>query len=434
MKQILCAVIVFLFGSCKDEGTPPVRIPSIQLTVEDVSCTEAWLRVSLNDINEPRTVTVLQDGQRFAVFHLPSGDSLLVVEGLLPRQQHTFVAQRLRDSAVIDASTTVHATTMDTTSHAVTWQIDTLGDGGSLLFDVTIINDTLAYTVGEIYLRDSTGQLDPQAYNMAMWNGIEWRLFRIQFYTFCGQPTTGPYATRAIFAFGPQDVWIAMNGSQVVRWNGQSQGLPMCTPVSVSRLWGESPNSVYAVGNNGGIARYSNGMWQRIESGTPLDLKDIWGSPKVGQEEVLVLASTYTVQTQESRILRVVNNAVLPVSTIGLASDMAGIWFVPQKKYYAVGAGIHRKRMLSDSAWVLYPHGVVTSFGSGGVRGTDVNNVFVAGSFGEIVHFNGVSWHRYLGGTPLPGGAVGPLAVTDRLVMAVGHLNATRGIVMIGRR
>ncbi|MBI3006249.1 MAG: hypothetical protein HYY49_12660, partial [Ignavibacteriales bacterium] len=41
----------------------------------------------------------------------------------------------------------------DTTSHNFTWTIDTVGDGNSsVLYDVAIINDTLAYAVGEIYL------------------------------------------------------------------------------------------------------------------------------------------------------------------------------------------------------------------------------------------------------------------------------------------
>jgi hypothetical protein len=64
---------------------------------------------------------------------------------------------------------------MDTTSHNFTWQIDTLGDGGgSVLYDVAIINNTLAYTVGEIYKRDSVGNWDPLPSGLALWNGRSW--------------------------------------------------------------------------------------------------------------------------------------------------------------------------------------------------------------------------------------------------------------------
>ena len=48
----------------------------------------------------------------------------------------------------------------DTTSHNYAWQTFILGDGNSsVLYDAAIINDTLIYAVGEIYLKDSTGQL-----------------------------------------------------------------------------------------------------------------------------------------------------------------------------------------------------------------------------------------------------------------------------------
>jgi hypothetical protein len=55
----------------------------------------------------------------------------------------------------------------DTTSHNFSWEITQLGDGGgSSLYDVAIINDKLAYAVGEIRLKDSTGQWDPAIYNL----------------------------------------------------------------------------------------------------------------------------------------------------------------------------------------------------------------------------------------------------------------------------
>ncbi len=441
MKRMNLFVVMFsavaLINSCKDDEPIQPHIATIQLTVEDASCTEAWLKASLTDANEPRTIAILQDGQRVTVSRLPSPDSVFVVEGLLPRHTYSFVAQRLRDSMAIDASSSVQATTMDTTSHNITWEVDTLGDASSMLSDIAIVNDTLAYAVGEMYLRDSTGLIDPQAYNVARWNGASWTIMRIQFYTICGGSGTTPYPTSSVLAFSATDVWIAMDGDQIARWNGTLQTTTMCLPVSFSirKLWGGSPSSIYAVGDGGNIMHYNGMSWQRVETGTTLDVRDIWGAnDRNGQLQILALASTYTAKTQESRILKIEGNSAAPVSTAGLATDMASIWFVPGMKYYAVGAGIHRKRMLSDSAWIVYPHGVVTSFGSWGVRGTGVNNVFVAGSFGEIVHFNGVNWHRYFGGVSLPGGALGPMAVTDRLVMVVGHIGASRGIVFIGRR
>ena len=53
----------------------------------------------------------------------------------------------------------------DTTSHNFTFtQYDLGGNAGSSGFkDAAIVNDTLAYAVGEIYTTDSTGRPDPRS-------------------------------------------------------------------------------------------------------------------------------------------------------------------------------------------------------------------------------------------------------------------------------
>jgi hypothetical protein len=435
----LILLLCLLCCGCKDEGTPPPSyVSTIQLSMEDASCTEAWLKVSLTDSNEPRTVAIQRDGQRVLTAQLATTDSLLVVEGLLPRRAYSFIAQRLRDSTVIDASAPAQATTMDTTSHNLTWQMDTLGVTASTLNDVAIINDTLAYAVGELYLRDSTGQIDPEAYNMAKWNGVSWQLIRIQFYTICGQSGRTPYPAISVIAFGANDVWIAMRGDQVARWNGSAQTSMMCLPVSftINRMWGENANSMFAVGATGNIMHYNGSTWHRVESGTTLAMRDIWGATnaRTGEREILALASTYTPELQGSMVFRITGNSATSISTTGMSPDMFSIWFVPGRRYYAVGAGIHQKRMLSDSAWSAYAPGVVTRYFSGGVRGQDVNDVFVVGSFGEVVHFNGQSWFRYFSDVPLPSGYLGFVAIKNNLIMATGQLNGQRGIVLIGRR
>jgi hypothetical protein len=173
-----------------------------------------------------------------------------------------------------------------------------------------------------------------------------------------------------------------------------------------------------------------------VESGTTLTMRDIWGAPnpRSGHTEILALASTFEPQTQESRILNLTGITVAAVSNTGLHPYLNGIWFVPGGRYYAVGAGIHQKRLLNDSLWRAYPSGVVTRFSSGGVRGQNLNDVFVVGSFGEVVHFNGFSWYRYFSDVPLPSGAYGSVASRGNLMMAAGDIGATRAIVLIGRR
>lgn len=92
-----------------------------------------------------------------ARIQLMAGDTVIMDEGLLPSQTYTYRAKVQSPALPIwlggNLTSQVQVRTMDTTSHDFTWQIYTLGDGtgSSCLYDVAIINDTLAYAVGEIY-------------------------------------------------------------------------------------------------------------------------------------------------------------------------------------------------------------------------------------------------------------------------------------------
>lgn len=437
MRQIhivvaLISTTAFLFSSCKKDE--PIQPPAstIQLSFEDASCTEAWLKVSLSDADEPRTVAIRQDGQRVLSIRMPGLDSVLIVEGLLPHRQYIFLAERLSDSTAVDVSPPVQATTMDTTSHSFIWEMDTLGVTASYLNDVAIVNDTLGYAVGEMYVRDSTGQIDPTLFNLARWDGRRWDLQRV---TWNGYPAP----LRFVFLFNERDIWFGMG--YLIHWDGvayRQVEVPIFYGTRSNKMWGKLDGQLYAVGNSGTIAYSPNHEinWQGVENGTTLDVRDIWGAtdPRSGQTQILALASDFTVQTQESEILQVTGGSTVALNMTGLSPDLSGIWFVPGRRYYAVGAGVHQKRMLTDSSWQVYPPGVVTRFSSSAVRGQGLNDVFVVGSFGEVVHYNGYSWHRYFADVPLPSGAYASVAVRGNLVMAVGDIGGTRAIVLIGRR
>ena len=324
---------------------------------------------------------------------------------------------------------------MDTTSSNFTWQTFTFGGnaGSCVLNDVAIINDTLAYAVGAIYLKDSLGNPDPNAYNLVKWDGHSWQLLRIQFYTVRGNSSRTSYPTSSILAVNDSNIWIAMDGDQVARWNGKEQTDVAFLPnsFSIKKLWGENSNSIYAVGDNGNIIHYINGVWQKIESGTSLDIRDIWGAtdPATGKQQILAIASNDI----SRMLLQIQGTSVVDLSVSGLADDVEGIWFVPGKKYYIAGAGIHYKHSLGNTIWNSYPPGIVTSYLSGGIRGSDINDVFVVGSFFEIVHFNGSSWRNYRDVIPFNNGAVGRLAIKGNLVITVG-LSGQKAIAIVGKR
>ncbi len=323
----------------------------------------------------------------------------------------------------------------DTTSHNFTWQKFTFGyAGASQLNDVAIINDTLAYAVGEIYLTDSTGQYDPLPYNLAIWNGTNWDVKRVTV-NFRGNLITPPLY--GIFAFSGSQILLA--GGMAIYGDG-IQWIPYDVrlltgfdTLLTERCWGSSPTNMYFVGLHGTLVHFDGNSWTRINSGTTLDIFDIWGAQNShGQWEVLAIATSSA--TDNNMLLQIQpNNTVLSLSTNGLAPFSTGIWFVPEEKYYIVGSGIFQKSTLNESNWIVYPPGVVTSYASSTVYGQGLNDVFVSGSFLEVVHYNGSTWYNYKNEIPAANGALGGIALKGNTAVLVGYIDQ-QAVAFIGRR
>jgi hypothetical protein len=328
-------------------------------------------------------------------------------------------------------------TTTDTTLHD--WVFDPpvlFGESGSsTLYDVAIINDTLAYAVGAVYMRDSSGKTDPLPYNLAKWDGHAWQLLRIQFYTICGQSTTGSYPAKAIIAFSLTEIFIS-DGAQFTSWDGNQQGQITCLPVSVNRMWGRDKHCIYTVGNGGNIGFFDGSTWTKIESGTTLDIYDIYGAYNpymlIGKWEILAVATQNYPPGQTILNITAIGVTQIPTDPIGDIEELFSVWFVPNQHYYVIGDGIYEKNYLSDGAWKNGPLDI-THYATTRIRGNAANDVFVVGAYGECLHYNGKSWQSYQSVTGLSNGSYTSVAMKNNLVVAVGGDNP-RAVITIGRR
>jgi hypothetical protein len=296
---------------------------------------------------------------------------------------------------------------------------------------VTIIHDSLAYAVGEIYLSDSTGQVDENPYNLLRWNGHRWQFLRVLFYGYCGLPYTWPAPADAVLAFGESDILIA-SSSQVARWTIDHQAGLGCVPLSINRLWGKSLTSLYAVGGGGRIALYDGTSWQLLESGITTPVYDIWGSSKKtdGDLEILAIASSDLSANGGTQLLSVRGATVTLIPISGIPASMRSVWFSGTRRYFLAGDGLFSS-LSSPTDWLRvgsYPNYYITT-----IRGTGVDDVFLVGAFGLIVHFNGSTWADYLNDVSLPSGGLADVAIKDDLVIAVGG-NGEKGIAVIGHR
>jgi hypothetical protein len=101
---------------------------------------------------------------------------------------------------------------------------------------VSIISDSNIWAVGELFLNDSSGNLDPILYNAAHWDGSSWRVTRIP-YMYQGSPIYGPI--RWIFALDESDIWFGNS----VHWDGQqfhnvNIGTSIFYGIGSNKMWG----------------------------------------------------------------------------------------------------------------------------------------------------------------------------------------------------
>jgi hypothetical protein len=219
---------------------------------------------------------------------------------------------------------------------------------------------------------------------------------------------------------------------QVVRWDGQTQSQPICTPVSINKLWGSSSSDLYAVGNNGNIAHYNGNSWTKIESGTDLEFLDVYGATdtKTGEQQILAVCTrNYPL---DKGIYKIDGNTATQISSEPIQWELDALWFIPNRHYYVVGSGIYEKKFLSDSLWQNGPLDI-THYGTSGIRGTNINNIFVSGAFGELLHFNGISWKSYINDLGSFSGSYGGIAVMNNTVVTVGF-EGVKAKILMGHR
>ncbi len=444
--RLLVILLPLTLTGCSDLPSGPDHA-GLQVAVEEVSCTEAWLRVSNPSGPRGSTISLARDGRDTRRFQLVSRDTLIYDQGLLPRHAYTYQAMRLEAGRPMMASPPVSATTADTTSHAFSWTLEYFGGVGlCTLYDVAVLSDSLAYAAGIVSGQDSLG--NKGTYNFLRWNGSSWTRLQIGFWTICGQSSITPYPAASVLALNSTDIWIGVQGDQVARFNGSAQTATMCLPVSgyINRLWGIDRNSIYAVDHRGGVTRYDGAAWRREESGTALPLTDVYGTTDARQ----VWAVGYSQST---------------LATVLLNRRPGGPW---QIAYDDAGAGTAIRSdslsgpLVSGAQWSKHTSYVLSASGlycihdydalpkarrlsftstyfpgfPFRVTGTGNNDITIVGAYCFVAHYNGMTWRYYdeLRNLDI---VLLSAACTKSTVIAVGFLYDpvnSLGVILTGRR
>src|SRR5690606_22312050 len=169
-------------------------------------------------------------------------------------------------------------------------------------------------------------------------------------------------------------------------------------------------------------------------SGTNLNIYDIWGEQTGdGEYEILCVAAEHFIGP-ERKILSIKNNSVQEVSTSNISvGSLYGVWFKAGRKYYVVGNGIYTKGNINNTNSWASLHNGLTPYYTYAIKGTAFNNIFICGSFGESLFFNGLSWTTFRNTPGFYDVEFYKADIKQSIIAAVGY-NGSKGFVTIGKR
>ena len=395
-KTMLLIFIIILISLRCDTTEPPPNKASLSLTLEDVSCTEAWLQLKLSNVPLPSLVTLYKNGAVAQNNILCYGDTLLYVDSLLPNQTYTFQISSIPQSGgqYPASSNKATSTTLDSTSHNFIWEIETIGDYGSYALDVAVINENDIWLVGQFYERFGSDTV----YNAAHWDGIKWELILIPVKAFGGHFSRAPL--RAIFCIR-NELWVIgdAGGYAHLKNNNWSTEFNDVASATTNKIWGPSVNRLYFVGPSGAITYYDGQSFQKMESNTDVNITDIYGTLD-GKE---IWACGWNDSDGNSVLLRLNGNKWEKIyeknvltNNLPYNSFLSSLWIDDNKAFFLTGIayGIV-KHSIVDKRMAIADLFNRNNFAYR-IRGNAVNDLFLAGDAGMVWHFNGTSWRQYL--------------------------------------
>ena len=315
---------------------------------------------------------------------------------------------------------------LDTTSHDFNWEIFTLGDYGSTVRDMTIIDKNNIWAVGNFEIGD-------EEFNAAKWDGEEWEF--LGFYS-------NTLDFQSINYFSENDIWITSfclpyhwDGNLWTQYHIQNMGLDACVG---NDIWGISSSDIYFIGVEGDIVYYNGSNFIKIASGTNINLRDIDGTPD--GEYVFIVGRN---DSGESIALMIHDNQV---STLyegdGIFSEphgyLKGVSVLNDTAYYASHNTLWKYNYLTEESDVIQREDIFETLGATRrIDARQINDISIMTIVGEIVHYNGETW--LVDNTIIDYYGLGniytkSISFKNNTIVTAGYSGNFRAVVCIGTR
>ncbi|MCK6602440.1 MAG: hypothetical protein L6Q77_11530 [Bacteroidetes bacterium] len=388
-------LLLSAFTSCKEPSTgPETRTDSLVLKVTEADLTSVTLSLHTAGITFPAALTLTRNSQPVQTFSLHQPDTTILDTALTPSTSYTWQAIWKKTETTFLKGEPVTGRTMDTTSHNFTWRMDTLGCAGSMLWDVAIVNDTCVWVVGEINAHpyDSGDR-----YNAAQWNGKGWKKFRILLPDWADDFSA--MVINCIWYDGT-GLWVFSNVGTYAKFKADGEvlftGKTLERRGTPKKIWGYSPDHFYLAGTRGSLTWFDGKDFYLLETGTTIDLLDIWG---LNENEVW--ACGYNSTTFESVIVKGNKNGFLPVNQF-LPNKLRAISSIyPLNKnemfFSAEGVPYRFPNTSIEMAKPFLSQGAPLNMTAltFRTRGNGENDIVSGGVRANIWHYNGSSWQTY---------------------------------------
>ena len=448
-------IIIFLIFSQFNCSSPTAPQNEISFSAVDVVCTEVWLKLGFTNSSNGGKYEITRNGNVVLAGTLVQTDTVLVDTTVQPSKSYNYIAYQIINGNNKKQSLPIQVTTLDSTSSSYSWQLYKFGDFNSTgmpsyLYDVKIINDSLIYAVGDIYMNKATGNNNiSYPYNLIKWNGKNWNYFTLQYFP-PGSTGDSVYAPgSALFANNQNDIWVS--AGVPFHFNGSSWTAFYNTGANeANRIWCDKNGNCWFVGNSGSVILYTKGKWQSITSTTKPNLYDIYsidgkniylsGSNFQNYSGILLKGNSSGFNTLEYG-MNLVNSIQLfnpyfdGIARTVWVSNTGTVFFAGNWLYRDVGGQISFMKSLPGNHWGGNTSGQYSGFLSQ-IRGLAENQMILVGERNTIRYFNGVNW-KQLGMPYDPNSNYTWLstAITNDLIVVVGYTtNPTNGIIMMLKR
>ena len=394
---IITVTLSLALFTCRQDVTGLLEIDEsiMKVTVLKEGASFAAVRVSIDSKAGEKDYTLQLNGREIITGQFSGTDTLVFIDSLVPATEYSLRGRYWRKGQLAGVSGEEKITTLPLSSNNFTWRVDTVGTFPAQANDLAVIDENNVWAVG--YFPRYEGEPSPVS-NAVKWNGNGYEYYKIKVQP-QGKDTAYVSPLQTVMSFSQNDIWVFHYVGRYAHFNGTSWKpgyIPWASfKGNITKAWGFSSDDLYLIGRNGSITHYDGQSFTLMESGTDADLIDIHGftNEKSG-EKTIWIAGHYI-------LLKLVDNT------------WTQVWKrdnpVVQQEYYP-----HRVHAIDEKLLLLCAYNGplrnnrIYLIDSGDISNslklcegitfdwdmsyTALNNIFLAGDFGNIEHYNGISF------------------------------------------